>query len=113
RHTRFSRDWSSDVCSSDMNEQGLSVTLNSAKSKMPTKGKTPVSIIGREILQYAANIDEAYAIASSYDSFVAETFLIGSKADGKVGLIEKTPEETALYLPDAEQMVITNHFQSE
>lgn len=98
---------------SGMNEQGLSVTLNSAKSKMPTKGKTPVSIIGREILQYAANIDEAYAIASSYDSFVAETFLIGSKADGKVGLIEKTPEETALYLPDAEQMVITNHFQSE
>lgn len=98
---------------SGMNEQGLSVTLNSAKSKMPTKGKTPVSIIGREILQYAANIDEAYAIASSYESFVAETFLIGSKADGKVGLIEKTPETTALYLSDTDQMVITNHFQSQ
>ena len=98
---------------SGMNEQGLSVTLNSAKSKMPTKGKTPVSIIGREILQYAANIDEAYEIASSYESFVAETFLIGSKADGKVGLIEKTPEKTALHYSDTDQMVITNHFQSD
>lgn len=98
---------------SGMNEQGLTVTLNSAKSKMPTKGKTPVSIIGREILQYAATIDEAYTIASSYESFVAETFLIGSKADGKVGLIEKTPGETALYLSNADQMVITNHFQSD
>ena len=98
---------------SGMNEEGLSVTLNSAKSAMPTKGKTPVSLIGREILQYAANIDEAYKIASAYESFVAETFLIGSKADGKVGLIEKTPEKTALYFSDTEQMVITNHFQSE
>lgn len=98
---------------SGMNEQGLSVTLNSAKSEMPTKGKTPVSLIAREILQYAANIDEAYKIALSYESFVAETFLIGSKADGKVGLIEKTPEKTALYFSDTNQMVITNHFQSE
>lgn len=98
---------------SGMNEQGLSVTLNSAKSAIPTKGKTPVSLIGREILQYASNIDEAYEIASSYESFVAETFLIGSKADGKVGLIEKTPKQTALYFSDTDQMVITNHFQSD
>lgn len=98
---------------SGMNEKGLTVTLNSAKSEIPTKGKTPVSLIAREILQYATNIQEAYEIASSYDSFVAETFLIGSSADGKVGLIEKTPEETALYFSESDQMVITNHFQSE
>lgn len=98
---------------SGMNEKGLTVTLNSAKSEIPTKGKTPVSIIAREILQYASTIQEAYEIAGSFDSFVAETFLIGSKADGKVGLIEKTPDRTALYFSDTNQMVITNHFQSE
>ncbi len=98
---------------SGMNEKGLTVTLNSAKSEIPTKGKTPVSIIAREILQYAGTIQEAYDIAKSFDSFVAETFLIGSKADGKVGLIEKSPEHTALYFSDTNQMVITNHFQSE
>src|SRR5690606_39909941 len=30
RHTRFSRDWSSDVCSSDLNELGLETARNVA-----------------------------------------------------------------------------------
>lgn len=98
---------------SGMNEKGLTVTLNSAKSDIPTKGKTPVSIIARQILQYASTIEEAYEIAASFESFVAETFLIGSKADGKVGLIEKSPGKTDLFLSEGEQMVITNHFQGE
>lgn len=98
---------------SGINEKGLTVTLNAAKSAIPSKGKTPVSLIARQILQYAATIEEAYNIAGSYDSFVAETFLIGSKIDGKVGLIEKTPEKTALYFSDTNQLIATNHFQSE
>ncbi|WMJ72385.1 C45 family peptidase [Cytophagaceae bacterium ABcell3] len=98
---------------SGMNEKGLTITLNSAKSEIPTKGKTPVSLIARQILQYASNIEEAYTIASNYESFVAETFLIGSKADGKVGLIEKSPQNTALHFSDTTYMVITNHFQSK
>lgn len=98
---------------SGMNEKGLTITLNSAKSGIPGKGTTPVSIIARQILQYAATIEEAYAIAQSYQSFVSESFLIGSKFDGKVALIEKTPETTTLYTEEDEDMIITNHFQSE
>ncbi len=98
---------------SGMNEKGLTVTLNAAKSAIPAKGKTPVSLIARQILQYAATIEEAYAIAQSFDSFVAESFLIGSKADGNVGLIEKSPDTTALYLEEDGEMIVTNHFQSE
>lgn len=97
---------------SGMNEKGLTVTLNSAKSDVPTKGKTPVSLIARQILQYAANIQEAYEIAASFESFVAETFLIGSSADGRVGLIEKSPGKTALHFSDQDRMIVTNHFQS-
>jgi isopenicillin-N N-acyltransferase like protein len=98
---------------SGMNEKGLTVTLNAAKSAIPTKGKTPVSLIARQILQHAATIEEAYTIARSFDSFVAESFLIGSKAEGKVGLIEKSPDTTALYLEEDGEMIVTNHFQSE
>ncbi|AHM59750.1 putative choloylglycine hydrolase [Flammeovirgaceae bacterium 311] len=98
---------------SGMNEKGLTITLNSAKSDIPTKGKTPVSLIARQILQYASTIQEAYEIASSFDSFVAETFLIGSKIDGRVGLIEKSPGKTALHYADEDRMIITNHFQSK
>ena len=98
---------------SGMNEKGLTITLNSAKSDIPTKGKTPVSLIARQILQYASTIQEAYDIAASFDSFVAETFLIGSKIDGRVGLIEKSPLKTALHFSDENRMIITNHFQSK
>jgi hypothetical protein len=98
---------------SGMNDQGLTVTLNSAKSEMIFKAKTPVSIIGRHILQYAATIDEAFAIASSYDSFVSETFLIGSAKDNKAGLIEKSKDKTALFTSDEQTMIVTNHFQSD
>jgi isopenicillin-N N-acyltransferase like protein len=97
---------------SGMNEKGLTITLNSAKSAIPSQGKTPVSLMARQILQYAANIDEAFAIAQSYESFVAETFLIGSKADGVAALIEKTPEKTVLYRENDGEMIMTNHFQS-
>lgn len=98
---------------SGMNDQGLTITLNSAKSEIPLFAKTPVSIIARDILQYASNIEEAYTIAQKYTSFVAESFMISSAKDGQMAIIEKTPEETVLYQTFEDKLVLTNHFQSE
>jgi len=98
---------------SGMNEKGLTVTLNAAKSTIPTAAATPVAIVAREILQYAANIEEAFAIASSRQTFVSESFLIGSKADGRAVIIEKSPKDIALFEVPGEQIVCANHFQSE
>ncbi|MBN2236950.1 MAG: choloylglycine hydrolase [Bacteroidales bacterium] len=99
---------------SGMNEKGLSITLNAAKSSIPFTAKTPVSIIAREIIQYASNIDEAYSIAKSRRSFVAETFFIGSAADRQSAIIEKTPDTTILVRNSkAASQILTNHFQSE
>ena len=97
---------------SGMNEKGVTVTLNAAKSVPPGASKTPVSIIAREILQYAANIDEAYTIALKLDAFVSESLLIGSAEDGKAAIIEKSPKSTMLYSPEGNKIISTNHYQS-
>lgn len=98
---------------SGMNEKGLTVTLNAAKSSVPTKAATPVTLLAREILQYAGTIDEAYAIAQKCDLFVSESIMIGSARDHKTAIIEKSPEKTGLYSTDADYIICTNHFQGE
>lgn len=97
---------------SGMNEKGLTVTINAAKSNIPTGSATPVSLVAREILQYAQNIEEAVQIAKSRKMFVSESFLIGSAADNKAVIIEKTPKELAIYDPNQSSILCTNHFQS-
>jgi isopenicillin-N N-acyltransferase-like protein len=98
---------------SGMNELGLSVTINAAKTAMPTASATPVSLVATEILQYASNIKEALAIASKRKMFVSESFLIGSAADNKAVVIEKTPTQLAVYDPQKNYILCANHFQSD
>jgi hypothetical protein len=97
---------------SGMNEKGLTVTINAAKSSTPTGSATPVSLVAREILQYAKNIAEAIQIAKSRRMFVSETFLVGSAEDKKAVIIEKTPDEVEVYDPHKDFIVCANHFQS-
>ncbi len=96
---------------SGMNDQGLAVTINAAKSDIPTGSATPVSLVTREILQYAKNINEAIAIAKKRKMFVSESFLVASAADHKAVIIEKTPDQLDVYDPGKEEIVCANHFQ--
>jgi len=97
---------------SGMNEQGLTVTINAAKSDIPYSARTPISILAREILQYAKNIREAFVIAQKRETFVSESILIGSAADGMASIIEKSPYKIALVEPQNNYIVSTNHFRS-
>lgn len=97
---------------SGMNEKGLTVTINAAKSSIPTDAATPIALLAREILQYARNINEAIAIAQSRDVFVSESILIGSASDNKTISIEKSPEKMDVYeVPNSNQIICPNHYQ--
>lgn len=97
---------------SGMNDQGLTVTINAAPSQIPYGAATPVSLVAREILQYAQNLDQAIAIAHSRTMFVSESFLVGSAIDRKAIVIEKTPDTMDVFLPTDNNITCTNHYQS-
>ncbi len=98
---------------SGMNEKGLTVTINSAPSGMPLASKTPVSIVAREVLQYAGNIEEAFEIINKRETFVAESFLIGSAFDNKAVIIEKSTKTTRILNPVSNTIVCANHYQCD
>lgn len=98
---------------SGINDQGLTVTINAARSAIPTGAATPVSLVAREILQYAGNIAEAIAIARSRTMFVSESFLIASARDHKSIIIEKTPDTLAVYDAASDYITCANHYQSQ
>ncbi len=99
---------------SGMNTEGLTITINAGKSKIPLIAKTPISILTREILQYASTIEEAIAIAKKREVFVSESIMVGSARDKKVVLIEVSPKNFGIYeVQNSDQLVCANHFQSE
>ncbi len=99
---------------SGMNEKGLTVTINAGKSDVPLSAKTPISILTREILQYAATIDEAIEIAKRRQVFVSESILIGSAIDNRAITIEVSPENFGVYqVENSNQLICSNHFQSD
>ncbi len=100
---------------SGMNEKGLTVTINAGKSSIPLKAKTPISLVTREILQYASNFEEAIEIAKKREVFVSESIMVGSAEEKSAILIEVSPGKMDVYQVEssAELLVCSNHFQSE
>ena len=96
---------------SGMNMEGITVTINAAKSAIPSGAATPISLLARKVLQYAKNIDEAIKIIKDSKTFVSESFLIGSANDNKAVLIEKTPNSFDVYDPNGNFITCTNHYQ--
>ncbi|HUH28219.1 C45 family peptidase [Gelidibacter sp.] len=99
---------------SGMNEKGLTVTINAGKSKIPWIAKTPISILTREILQYACTIEEAIAIAKKREVFVSEAIMVSSAKDRKAVLIEVSPKDFGVYnVNNSDELICSNHFQSD
>ncbi len=97
---------------SGMNEKGLTVTINAARSELPKSAKTPISLVAREILQYASNISQAADISKKHETFVSESILVGSAEDNKAVILEKSPSGMEIVESTTDYIICTNHFQS-
>jgi hypothetical protein len=99
---------------SGMNKEGITVTINAGKSKIPLTAKTPISLVTREILQYAKTIDEAIAIAKKRKVFVSESILVGSANDKNAVIVEVSPDNFGVFkVENTSRVFCTNHFQSD
>ena len=99
---------------SGLNEKGISVTINAGKSKIPLQAKTPISLVAREILQYASSTAEAIEIAKKREVFVSESIMVGSASEHQAILIEVAPGNFGVYkVENSNELVCSNHFQSK
>jgi isopenicillin-N N-acyltransferase-like protein len=98
---------------SGMNRSGVSVTINGAPSSLPGKTATPVATVARDVLQNAHNLPEALELLRKSRVFVSTLWLVGSKADGKFVVVEKTPEAMNVREATGDAIVSANHFQTE
>jgi isopenicillin-N N-acyltransferase-like protein len=97
---------------SGMNRAGVSVTINGAPSSLPNSTATPVAMVARDVLQKAHNLTEALEIIRTARVFVSTLWLVGSRADGKFIVVEKTPGRTNVREPEGDTIVSANHFQT-
>lgn len=99
---------------SGMNMEGITVTINAGKSKIPFVAKTPISLVTKEILMFAKNIEDAITIVKKRKVFVSEAIMVGSAKDKKAVLIEVSPDNFGVFeVQNSSRLICTNHFQSE
>ena len=86
---------------SGMNRAGISVTINGAPCDLPDDTASPVAMVARDVLQKTRNLTEALETIRKAKVFVSTIWLVGSRADGKFVVVEKTPEATAVRESDS------------
>lgn len=97
---------------SGMNRAGVSITINGAPSSLPGETATPIALVAREVLQRARNLTNALEIIRTNRVFVSALLLVGSRADGKFVVVEKTPETTNVREAQGDTIVSANHFET-
>ena len=94
-----------------LNEDRVFCSINGAHSESKDNIGTPVSLVVRQVLQYAGSLDDAIGIIRDARVFVSDSYLI---ADGKTGMavvVEKSPARTEVRRIEGGILLQANHFE--
>jgi tetratricopeptide (TPR) repeat protein len=97
---------------SGINEARIAVTINAAQSSQKRRIGTPVSLVMRQVLQYAKTLEEAIEIIKNSQVFVSDCYLVACGKTSTAVIVEKTPGSCAVRRADADYLICANHFLS-
>ena len=97
---------------SGINEARIAVTINAAQSSQKRRTGTPVSLVMRQVLQYAKTLEEAIEIIKNSQVFVSDCYLVACGKTSTAVIVEKTPGSCAVRRADADYIISANHFLS-
>ncbi|MEZ4316158.1 MAG: C45 family peptidase [Myxococcota bacterium] len=96
---------------SGVNQAGIAVVINASGSDDPPVAGTPMTLIVREILERAHDLDEAEAILRSRSGFVSENVLVVDADRDRAALFEVSPATVVRVDVDG-SIAMSNHFRS-
>lgn len=95
-----------------VNESKIAVAVHTAFSQEKRSIGTPVSLVLRDVLQYASTLDEAIARIRESTVFVSDCYLVADGKTNQAVVVEKTPNSTAVYSAEGDYIVCANHFRT-
>ena len=98
---------------SGMNDAGIAVTINAARSSEKRRIGSPVSFVVRDVLQHAETLDKAVDIIKNSRVFVSDCYVVASRKAQTAVIVEKTPNRFSVRAPDGQYIICSNHFLSK
>lgn len=95
-----------------LNDARIFCSINGAHSSARGRIGRPVSLVVRQVLQYADSIAAAERIVREAPVFVSDSFLIADGRTGEAIVVEKTPANTAARGIADDLLLQANHFES-
>jgi len=96
-----------------INAEGIWLSINSARSEGKNRKGPPIALLGREILEHSASIEDARRILAATDPMVSDIYLVGDGKTGEVVAFERGQtrmDERALVNG---RMAVSNHLLTD
>jgi hypothetical protein len=94
------------------NEARIYCSLNGAHSEDRRNIGKPVSLVVREVLQYATTLEEATRRIRAAPVFVSDSYLVADGKSGDAVVVEKSPEKVAVREMEGGLIIQANHFET-